>query len=141
MRQKWSNGLYWLTGFALANLFINTLQRPFARGSPVSLLEASITCVVSLLLSLLLFYLIWRSPRLEPWEVHMGMLATNSGCFAGSYIGWMYAPTWGLLPQIGHLLGFLVGAVLGAGISILEKWIIFLKRKPLLTGQAGALDV
>jgi hypothetical protein len=140
MHQKWSNGLRNLVGFLLVNQFLGVFLLPLEKGHPISLLETSITSAVELLLSLLLFCLIWRSPRLEPWEVHMGTLATNSGCFAGSYLGWVYAPTWGLLPQIGHGLGFLVGAMLGAGVTVLEIWIIFLKRKPLPTEQHSALD-
>ena len=70
----------------------------------------------------------------------MSILAINSGCFAVSYLGWVYAPTWGLLPQVGHMLGFLIGAVLGVGVAVLEIWIIFLKRKPLAIDQHPALD-
>ena len=110
--------LHWLTGLALFSLFVGVIVCPFEKDSPLtllksaSLLETSITSAISLLLSLLLFYFIWHFPRLERWKGHMNILVLMSGCLVVSYLGWVYAPTWGFSPLLGHVVGLLASGAL-----------------------------
>lgn len=107
---------------------------PFGRGYPRSPLEYYLDSAVFLCLSLLLFALIWSVPRLERWENHMIGLAIMSSCLAGAYTGWVSAPTWRLLPVLGQVLGFLVGVVLGLGISFWESQALAARRHSPLAG-------
>ncbi|HEY7356030.1 MAG TPA: hypothetical protein VH590_06170 [Ktedonobacterales bacterium] len=140
------NVLYWLTGLALFSLLVGIIVSPFEKGSPfsflksASLLESSITSAISLLLSILLFYLIWRFPRLERWKGHMNILTLIGACLTISYLGWVYAPTWGLAPLGGHVVGLLVGGALGVGITVWEGRTINARKGALVAGQRRALD-
>src|SRR5262249_33232858 len=140
MRQKLSNGLYWLTGVALTNGLFNLTVATFWNGYPKSSLEYYLDCVIYLLVSLLLFYLIWRAPRRERWTLQMSMLTLLSSFLAGSYIGWLYAPTWSLPPLLGHVLGLLGGASLGGGIVLWELQAIT-ARKRRLQAERQPLEV
>lgn len=140
MRKTLSNGLYRLTQLFLYLTLGGVILGPFGRGYPGSALEYYLDGAVFLCLSLLLFVLIWCVPRLERWENHMIGLAIISSCLAGSYTGWVYAPTWRLLPVLGHVLGFLVGAALGSGIWLWEGLALAARRRSLLAGQRDALD-
>ncbi|HEY7358146.1 MAG TPA: hypothetical protein VH590_16815 [Ktedonobacterales bacterium] len=142
------NVLYWLTGLAMFSLFVGIIVSPFEKGSPMSvrllesasLLESSIASAISLLLSILLLFLIWRFQRLERWKGHMNILTLIGACLTISYLGWVYAPTWGLAPLLGHVLGLLVGGALGVGITVWEGRTINARKGALVAEQRGALD-
>jgi hypothetical protein len=140
MRQTWSNGLYRLTQFLLYLYFGGIIVGPLWIGYPRSPLEYYLGSAVFLCLSLLLFALIWRFPRLKRWEDLMLGSTLISSCLAGAYTGWVYAPTWRLLPVLGHVLGLLVGAALALCISLWESLAIAARRRSLLAGQHDALD-
>ena len=140
MRQNWSNGLYRLTQLLLYLYFGGIVVGPLWRGYPGSPLEYYLDSAVFLCLSLLLFALIWRFPRLKRWEDHMLGSTFISSCLAGSYTGWVSAPTWRLLPVLGHVLGLLVGAALGSGILLWAYVALAARRRSLLAGQREALD-
>jgi hypothetical protein len=113
--------LYWLTGFALFNLFVGIIVSPFERSRPVSLvestglLESSITGVISLRLSLLLFYLVWRFPRLERWKGHMNLFALISGCLV-VFLSWLgLCADMGVCASVGACSG--IPGWRGAGIG------------------------
>jgi len=89
---------------------------------------------------MLLFYLIWRSPRWERWNGYRVVLLFISSCLTVSYSGWVYAPIWGFAPLLGHVVGFLVGAAVGLGIMIWEDRAINVRKDALLAGQRGALN-
>ena len=140
MRQKLLNGLrsiaYNILGFLL---FIWIIVRPFDKGYPEGPIYYLISAAL-LLLSTLLFYVIWRFPRWEGWDRYRTILLFYGSCLAGSYPCWVYTPVWGFSPLWGHVLGLLIGAALGVSITLWENQAIKARKSALLAEQHLALD-
>ena len=146
MQQKSSNGLLQLgspilrfllaAGYSIMGLvlFVWIGVRPFEKGYPEGPIYYLLSAAL-LLLSTLLFYLLWRAPRGKLWDRYRVMFLATGTYLAASYPAWFYARAWGLPPVWGLLLGLVAGLALGAALNHWEEQAISARRGVLVADQ------